>query len=379
MSIIIGADIVPVEQNIKLFENGDIVPLIGQELYDMFCNAEYIICNLETPLSDQREPIAKFGPNLIAPQSCVKGIKQLGISLVTLANNHIMDQGEQGLLSTIQELKNAGISIVGAGYDINEAGKPHYFTVENKCFGVYACAEHEFSIATERTPGANPFSPLESPDHISAAKEKCDYLIVLYHGGKEHYRYPSPLLQKVCRKMVEKGADLVICQHSHCIGCQEKYNNGIIVYGQGNFLFPQYENEYWDTSLLIDLDSSGAVSYIPIKRTACGTQKATEQEGSKILENFYMRSKQIQTAVFLEKEYDQFSKESIDYYLRYFSILHNNVLFRGINKITGYWLQRQMVRRYQKKKRLGLLNYIECEAHRELLLTGLKLGDIKKQ
>lgn len=72
----------------------------------------------------------------------------------------------------------------------------------------------------------------------------CDYTIVLYHGGKEHYRFPSPNLQKYCRKFIEKGANIVICQHSHCIGCEENYKNGKIIYGQGNFLFDDSDDEY---------------------------------------------------------------------------------------------------------------------------------------
>ena len=78
---------------------------------------------------------------------------------------------------------------------------------------------------------------MESLDHIQNLKDQCDYVIVLYHGGKEHYRYPSPYLQRVARKMVEKGADLVVCQHSHCIGCYEKYKDSMIIYDQGNFIF----------------------------------------------------------------------------------------------------------------------------------------------
>src|SRR5690606_29065463 len=116
--------------------------------------------------------------------------------------------------------------------------------------GFYVCAEHEFSIASVDSPGANPFDPLESLDHIADLKNECDYVVVLYHGGKEHYRYPSPYLQKVCRKMADKGANLVICQHSHCIGCFEVYKDSTLVYGQGNFIFNKHDNEYWKTSIL---------------------------------------------------------------------------------------------------------------------------------
>lgn len=101
--------------------------------------------------------------------------------------------------------------------------KPLIYVKNGVKAGVYACAEHELSIIFEKTPTTSPFIPLCRLDHIADLKQKFDYVIVLYHGGKEHYRYPSPNLQKACRKMVDKGADLVVCQHNHCIGCKEKH------------------------------------------------------------------------------------------------------------------------------------------------------------
>lgn len=147
-----------------------------------------------------------------------------------------------------------------------EARKPYIIELDGLKIGIYACAEHEFSIATENASGANPFDPLESLDHVQGLSDKCDYVIVLYHGGKEHYRYPSPYLQKACRKMAEKGADLVVCQHSHCIGCFEEYEKSTIIYGQGNFIFDHSESEFWQTSLLVKIviDDGPHISYIPI-------------------------------------------------------------------------------------------------------------------
>lgn len=146
-------------------------------------------------------------------------MKQMRNLFFTLANNHILDQGEQGLHSTMDVLNSNNIPFAGVGKNIQEASKPYIKQFENFRLGVYCCAEHEFSIANENKAGANPFDPLESLDHISQLKKEVDYLVVLYHWGKEHYRYPSPNLQKTCRKLVEKGADLVVCQHSHFIGC----------------------------------------------------------------------------------------------------------------------------------------------------------------
>ena len=236
MKIIIGGDLVPTKNNIKSFENGSIDKLIDEGLQEEWYDADFRIFNLETPLVDKQSPILKNGPNLIASTKSFNGIKALNPSLISLANNHIMDQGKKGFESTIDLLNKNYIPYVGVGDKLENAFKPYIIEDGDKKIGIYACAEHEF-IVGDNYPGANPFDPLNSLDHINDLKDKCDYTIVLYHGGKEHYRYPSPYLQKACRKMVVKGADLVLCQHSHCIGSYERYNYGDIIYGQGNFIF----------------------------------------------------------------------------------------------------------------------------------------------
>ena len=221
MHLIIGGDLAPTQSNLDLVNNSAVSTLLGEELLSLWKAADIRVFNLEVPLADQENPIPKCGPNLIAPTNSVKGIKALNPSLLTLANNHILDQGQQGLKSTKETLYKNEIPFVGVGDNLTEATKPFIFRRDKLKIGVYACAEHEFSVATENTPGANPFDLLNSLDHLQNLKAECDYVIVLYHGGKEYYRYPSPNLQKVCRKMTQKGADLVICQHSHCIGCYE--------------------------------------------------------------------------------------------------------------------------------------------------------------
>ena len=372
MSVIIGADIVPVKSNILMFENAQTESMIGQELFDMLNQADYRIFNLETPLTDNLKPIAKHGPNLFASTAAVAGIKALRTNLLTLANNHIMDQDVQGLESTVNTLDRAGIGHVGTGGDLREAEKPFYFTVREKRYGVYACAEHEFSIAEEHRPGANPFDPLDSPDHVQRMKNECDFAIILYHGGKEYYRYPSPHLQKVCRKLVEKGADLVVCQHSHCIGCEEKYLQGTIVYGQGNFLFDAGNDEYWNTSLLVEIADDGQIDYIPLCKKGNGVRLAGKKDAADIIREFRVRSEEIRDQGFVEEKYRAFAKQKNDEYMMYFAGWKKVFLFRVMNKLSGYRLQKVAAKRYRKKLGIVLRNYVECEAHRELILKGLK-------
>ena len=375
MSIIIGADIVPTLTNLQWFENGCAGKLVGKELFELLKKADYRIFNLEVPLTNHEKPISKMGPNLISTTASVTAMKAMGIDLFSLANNHIMDQDVQGLESTIWTLKQVGIAYVGAGADLQEACKPWFHTIKGKRYGIYSCAEHEFSIAKDNHPGANSFDSLVSLDHISEMKEQCDYAIVLYHGGKEHYRYPSPFLQKVCRRIVDKGADLVICQHSHCIGCKEEYRQGTIIYGQGNFIFEDQDNEFWNTSLLVSIDDNLKISYIPLRRQDSGTRIANGNDSKEILEAFIKRSEEIKDPEVVEKRYRAFAQSSLNQYLVFFSGKQNQFIYKVINKLSGHKYEDHYCKHYKKKLGIGMRNYIECEAHRELIIEGIKEYD----
>lgn len=364
MKIIIGADLVPTQSNIEFFSNGCIEKFMDKKLINILADADFRVFNLEVPLTDKETPIKKCGPNLIAPTSCISGMKKLGVDLFTLANNHIMDQDVQGLESTIKVLTENVIDYVGAGNNLSEARKPYIIEKDGTKIGIYACAEHEFSIAEVDKPGANPFDPLESPDHIAELKQQCDFVIVLYHGGKEHYRYPSPNLQKICRKMCEKGADLIICQHTHCIGCEEKYNNSTIVYGQGNFIFDAVDDEFWKSALLVelDIDKELKINYIPLEKENGFIKMSCDVD---ILNDFNNRSEDIKNVGFIENEYSGFAERMLNGYIM--SICGVSLFFKIMNKLSSQRLKRKI----SEKRSLVICNYIECEAHRELFLKGL--------
>ena len=369
MKIIIGGDLVPTESNYDLFEKGDVETLLGTELLNIWRDSDIRIFNLEVPLTDERNPIEKCGPNLIAPTRTATGIKALEPSLISVANNHILDQGVKGLSSTLNVLSQIGIPYVGVGDNLAKAAEPYIIEKDGKRLGIYSCAEHEFSIATESAAGANPFDPLESLDHIISLKNQCDFVIVLYHGGKEHYRYPSPYLQKVCRKVVEKGADLVITQHSHCIGCQEQYKGSTIVYGQGNFIFDHSESEFWKTSILVNvnLENPTSIDYVPVVKEAEKVRLANTSKANEILSKFQKRSEEILVPGFVQRNYQDFARESLDRYLRQFAGWG-----RWISALDRKVLRGRLLKnKYNRKKLFSILNYIECEAHRESVVQGV--------
>ncbi len=370
MKFIIGGDLVPTYDNKSYFVEGNIEKIIDKNILKIISEYDYKIFNLEVPLTNEISPIVKAGPNLSCSTDVIKGLKIINNDFFTLANNHIYDQGEQGIKSTIDVLNDNHISYAGVG-GLNNTHKCHFFEKKGVKIGVYCCCEHEFSIVNNKHIGANPFDPLESLDHIRNAKKECDHLIVLYHGGKEHYRYPSPNLQKTCRKIVECGASLVVCQHSHCVGCKEEYLNGTIVYGQGNFLFNLKDNEFWNTSLLLDIEASKEkldINYIPLQRKGLGVEISTN---STIIDDFLKRSEEIKTEGFISDKYLKFADLQICDLL--INILDKkNIFFKVINKITKGNYKRNWINKYLKKNEVRLLNYFECEAYRELITYYLK-------
>lgn len=367
VTMMICGDTVPTERNFKEFSEGDRKSLVSDDLWAKLEAADLRFLNLEVPLCDKERPIVKCGPNLIAPTSCVEGIKALKPDLIGLANNHTLDQDKEGLFKTMEVLKEAGISYVGAGKNLGEAQKPYIFEKNGKTIGVYNCAEHEFTIADEENAGANPFDIFDSPDHIRALKAKCDYVVVIYHGGKEHYRYPSPKVQKACRKMIDAGADLVVGQHSHCVCCEEKYKDGTIVYGQGNFVFDFLDNEYWQTSILVKatFGDTMLVEYIPITRENRGVGMG----GKEILDGFYARSEEIKKPGFIKESYEKYALSMMD---QYFVLLSSN---------DGAPLSDEMIEermkpgnlhtKYHKSFLCAMENLFRCEAHSELCQTAL--------
>lgn len=383
LEIYIGGDVCPTENNEKFFISGEIEKFLDKKIINILSSSDFNIFNFETTLHDGWSPIKKCGPNLRCNTDCIRGLKKLNPTLIGLANNHSLDHGDEALLNTISLLKENEIGVVGAGINLREAVKSYIFEKNGYKIGIYACAEHEFTIAGDNKPGANPFDPLYSLDHIHALKEQCDFVFVLYHGGKEFYRYPSPEVQRICRRMVDKGADLVVTQHTHCIGCREDYLSGVIIYGQGNFIFDQGDILSEDdmalttSMLLLHVIVEGNklfVKEIPMTLEKNYIKIPDNNMYDELIQEYEGRSDDIKQNGFVENKYGEFANKMLKHYLHWF-VIGNNLFVRIINRL----LNRKLVEYMMNEKRyLAFRNYIECEAHRELLLKGIN-NKIKKE
>ena len=351
MKIIIGADICIQKAEEKLnakFISGDAEGLVSKGILDRLNKADFRVYNLEGALTDNGDPLQKCGPCIKMDPRGVAGIKALKADLLTIANNHVVDLGQSGFEDTLKYLNESGIKYIGGGMTIEDVKKPFILEKDGKKIGFYTCCEHEFSWFSDYGYGTNGFDPFETLDELVEFKKKVDFLIVLYHGGREYYRYAFPYLQKTCRKIVEKGADLVVCQHTHCIGSEEDYKGAKIVYGQGNFIFCKYAepgDEFWASGMLVEVNIEGdkvSYDYIPYTVDKEGIY-ATDDPS--FIDGYKARSEELKQEGFVEKHFAEYADGVGDYY-------PDSILNSGRLEV--------------------MMNYTTCEPHRQMLDYCLK-------
>ncbi|MDE6144976.1 MAG: CapA family protein [Muribaculaceae bacterium] len=255
MKILVGGDVAPKLNITELIEKNDFS--FFSELQNLSKEYDTTIINLESPFADTCDaPIEKYGPNLKCSPSTVKALEYAGVNVVTLANNHILDYGHEALLRTKAICEQNGILTIGVGQRLSQAQNPLILEANNCRIGLINCCEHEFSIATESDAGANPLDPISQFYAIRKLKPNVDYLIVIVHGGHEHYNLPSTRMQKLYRFFIDSGADVVINHHQHCFSGYEQYNEGLIFYGLGNLCFPagRKVNDSWYKGYMVGLE-----------------------------------------------------------------------------------------------------------------------------
>lgn len=329
-------------------------------------NNDFCVANLECAITDNSKPIKKDGPNLKINSDEAKIINSLGINLVGLANNHIMDYGVNGFKDTIFYLDSRGIEHAGSTFDSN-----YYIKNLNGlrvCF--YFVSEHQYNYFENENIGVNVLDQDKTSKEISVLRSKCDFLIVCFHGGKEYYPFPTPLQQKNCHKFVDNGADLVICQHSHCVGCMETYKKSDIIYGQGNFAFPYRDNNHFKNGIIIEINfddsNKPALSFIPIVHKEKETIRyANDEEKKDILDQFERCS-----SILKDKTAETIYNEMVsEYGLDFLYRLFNKSKFY-VRLDTSRFLKNRMLRKYIRKNQkyiLYLYNYFNCETHIEYI------------
>lgn len=368
--IIIVGDLFPVPSNFDKFSSGDLKYLFGEKICQLFKDADYRICNLEGALTEHPGKCEKTGPSLFAPPSVINGYLKLGINCCTLANNHITDAGDQGVTDTMDLLDKVGIKHLGAGLNSNEICHYITFDINGKRIGLYNVAETMYNEPSPLKPGAYLYDEYVVCRELEAYKNECDFLIVIYHGGSEKFRYPSPQTRKRFHRMVDCGANMILSQHTHCVGSEEYYKGAYLLYGQGNFLFRSFNNEYTDTGLIIELVVSED-GFTVKKHLVNAVNDSVRYDANQDFTLFDERSSRILSdEEFIAKQFRAYCFNELPLYLG---------AYKG--KYPGYRIIRRFFPRvnkwiimhgYARNQVLLTLHSLRSEQNREIAIEGLK-------
>ncbi|MHC4103438.1 MAG: CapA family protein [Planctomycetota bacterium] len=229
---------------------------------------DIVFVNLETPLSSHPRVRGFFNSD----PNYAQAMKEAGIKIVSLANNHIFDAGEIGFLQTIVHLKDAGISYTGAGMNLEDArlGKLIQSNGMNYMFLSYTqfCIHRYTSIAAEY-PGVLPMDRQLMLEDVQAAIKKADFVFVSLHWGFENQPNVHPKQIEIAHMLVDAGADGILGHHPHVAHGIEIYKKRPIFYSLSNFIFGQSITDWWPldnylAEIIIDRKSIKGVMIYPI-------------------------------------------------------------------------------------------------------------------
>jgi len=173
-------------------------------------------------------------------------VKEMGFDVVSLANNHVWDLGEEGLKNTISILEKNGIKYCGAGLNIEEASRPAIIEKDGMSVAILAYCMYGnkylgyVELADENKAGINPLDIEKVVRDIKVAKQKYDKVIIMPHWGREYRYEPLPECVSMAKRMIEVGADAVLGSHTHQIQPFLRYKGKPVCFSMGNFLFPDF-------------------------------------------------------------------------------------------------------------------------------------------
>ncbi len=222
---------------------GGIHGVVDEAIRQTVGQADIFMANQEFPFSERGTAAEDKQFTFRLPLSRVPMMNELGLDLVTLANNHALDFGTDALLDTCAALDGAGILRVGAGANLDEARAPVFIEKNGIRFGFIGVSrvipEGGWAAGASR-PGMFTTYDNNLPqvlEEIETARGLCDYLIVYVHWGIERNTSPEEYQRILGQKYIDAGADMVIGSHPHVLQGIEYYNGCPIVYSLGNFVF----------------------------------------------------------------------------------------------------------------------------------------------
>ena len=268
------------------YDAGGIEKVIEPQLLQELQDADIFMVNNEFPFSNRGEPMEDKQFTFCCDPKYVKALNEMGVDIVSLANNHTLDYGRDALSDTFTTLDGAGILYAGAGETKERAYELQVIEKNGKKFGFLAASRvvpaSNWKVE-ERTPGMlTAYDDTKLVQLIKEARSECDFLSVYIHWGVEYDAYPQDYQTKIATDCFNAGADLILGAHTHCLQGISYISGKPVFYSLGNFVFGQNIDK--TAAVKVQVASDGTVSYglLPVY-AAGGTTKLMDTNSASAL------------------------------------------------------------------------------------------------
>ena len=249
-------------------EAQDISQCFTAGLLEEMTSADIMMLNNEFAYSTRGTKTPDKSFTFRANPSRVAILKEMGVDIVSLANNHALDYGPEALLDTFDTLENAEIDYVGAGRNMERAKAPVYRTVGNKTIAYVAASHVIFAMnwyASDTNPGmVGTYDPTLILESIKEAEANSDFVAVFVHWGVERNEEPESYQRNLAKMYIDAGADAVIGCHPHVMQGFEFYKGKPIAYSLGNYWFNASTKESGMVKLTLDPDGVIKTQLLPV-------------------------------------------------------------------------------------------------------------------
>ena len=262
----------------------------SEAVKEELCSADVTVVNNEFTYSDSKKPLEGKDYVFKAKKEAVEYLNLFGTDIVSIANNHVYDYGKEGLESTIEVLKKAGIDTVGAGNNIEEASTTQYYIVDGRKIGIISATQiekfsHYTKAATQKEAGVfKMLDPSLLIEKIQKDKQICDFLIAFVHWGNEGTEFFEFDQVELAKQMAEAGVDAIVGGHPHRLQGCEFVENVPVAYSIGNFWFSTGSLYTSIAQIRIDKDGKLAMRMIPCLQKGLVTSVI---EDEKQIKKFY--------------------------------------------------------------------------------------------
>ncbi len=213
----------------------------------LFSNSEIVFGNLESPLVKDEELV--HNSSFAGSEKFANSLKDLGFDLVSIANNHILEQGEEGFINTQKALHEAKVNYAGVFND----GKSNIVILEKNGlrFGFAAFNAIKDIVNPDLHADLTFENAAKTIDEMNTLH--LDYKMLSFHWGNEYINIPSFEQNRFAHSIIDYGADVIMGHHPHVIQPVERYKDGIIIYSMGNFVFDNPFSKQFKLGMLVEL------------------------------------------------------------------------------------------------------------------------------